>query len=69
MNSSGFREKPIVGSCYCNNKYSVLIYDGNFLTARLTVSFQEGCCPLKLVLVYIHKYLGAEQCFVLHDND
>jgi hypothetical protein len=23
----------------------------------------------KLVLVYIHKYLGVEQGFVLHDND
>ena len=38
---------------------------GNFLTAQFAVSFQEGCCPLKLVLVCIHKYLGVEQCFVL----
>ena len=58
-----------MGSCCYSNENLFSYKTGNFLTARVTVRFQGGCCPLKLVLVYIHKYLGVERCFVVHDND
>jgi len=58
-----------MGSCGYGNENLFSYTMGNFLTAPVTVRFGEGFCPLKLVLVYIHKYLGVEQGFVLHDND
>jgi len=58
-----------MGFCCYSKENSFSYTTGNFLTARVTLTFGEGCFPSKLVLLYIHKYLGVEQGFVLHDND